>query len=93
MLGNEDATVENVKNETRRYEKAPSQENEQIYEGMWSTLDGFLQSDDAPVGTRQSCYWTDGITIIREKKADGKWAYVAKDEWPRDITVRGVGKA
>ena len=30
-------------------------------------------------GAFQSVYWTDGITIVREKKA-GKWEYTTEDD-------------
>ena len=35
--------------------------------------------DDAPDGSFQSAYWTDGMTIYR-KKFNGKWVYSSGDD-------------
>ena len=35
-----------------------SQQNE--YRDLWLMFDGLEQPDDAPVGSSQSCYWTEG---------------------------------
>ena len=48
-------------------------------EDMWSVYDGLKQSNDAPNGTVQSCYWTDGTTIVR-KKINGVWQYKCDHE-------------
>ena len=36
-------------------------------------------SDDAGEGSVQSCYWTDGMVIVRTK-INGKWEYSCEDE-------------
>ena len=35
--------------------------------------------DDAPDGSCQSAYWTDGMTIYR-RKFNGKWVYSSDDD-------------
>merc|ERR1712194_870834 len=37
---------------------------------MWKRYGGQKQPKNATVGTRQSCYWTNGISIFRVKEDD-----------------------
>ena len=54
-----------------------SQQSE--YRDLWLMFDGLEQPDDAPVGSSQSCYWTEGMMICRTKNAEGKWEYFISD--------------
>lgn len=51
-----------------------------FYETTWRSFDGLQQSNDVTMGTKQFCYWTDGIEIHREKQADGSWKYWDEDK-------------
>ena len=49
-------------------------DDDDVYESMWSSYDGIGQRDDAPEGSTQTCYWTDGMMLERTK-VNGKWEY------------------
>ena len=51
------------------------EKGDNFLESMWDIYDGQGQPNNAPVGTYQSCYWTDGISICRVKQDDGSWVY------------------
>jgi hypothetical protein len=41
---------------------------------MWDDYSGGMHDDDAPEGSYQTCYWTDG-TLIERTKVNGVWKY------------------
>ena len=50
-----------------------------FYAEMWDVYDGYDQPNNAREGSVQSCYWTDGMVIVRTK-INGKWEYRCEDE-------------
>ena len=57
------------------------QEEDEDYDAFLERCfdDGGRQDYHAPEGSSQSAYWTDGLTIVREK-AGGKWRYHTEDD-------------
>ena len=54
--------------------------DQNFYASLWGGFDGAGQTNDAPAGTYQSCYWTDGMCICMVKQSDGAWKYSAHDD-------------
>jgi len=54
--------------------------DEGFYESTWLSFDGLAQPDDVPSGTKQFCYWMDGIEIHRKKLENGSWEYWDEDQ-------------
>lgn len=59
---------------------APQEEDDGLsptewLQSMWVACDVEGQTDDAPEGTRQSCYWTEN-TFFERVKVKGTWKYL-----------------
>jgi hypothetical protein len=52
--------------------------DQSVWESVWDH-DSPDQPEDAPDGTYQRCYWTDGMIICREK-TNGVWRYWCVEE-------------
>ena len=46
---------------------------------IFEDFSGGMEDYDAPEGAIQSTYWSDGVTVVREKKS-GKWVYSTEDD-------------
>ena len=67
--------IKPLESEENNDEKEGEEEDDgDILEDMWESCDGLGQPDDAPEGSYQECYWTDGMLLCR-KKLNGIWKY------------------
>lgn len=54
-------------------------EDHGFFEGVFKACSGPDNADDAPDGTCQTAYWTDGQVVARHKR-NGKWRYSVSDD-------------
>ena len=54
-------------------------DSDQIMKRIFEDFSGGMEDYDAPEGAIQSTYWSDGVTVVREKKS-GKWVYSTEDD-------------
>jgi len=63
----------------REGEPEPEEEPGEFYANMWDDYGGDAHDDDAPDGTYQHVYWTDGL-LIERTKYNGVWKYNTSSE-------------
>jgi len=71
----QEKTQETKKAETNCDIDGDKNSSSNFWKDMWDSFDIQEQPHNVPIGTRQQCYWTDGMRIHRVKQSDGSWKY------------------